>query len=402
MNRLARYTRSGTPTEDGPATVATALDPVTGLPVRIYRFAAAPVSGPGQLDHPCVPRLLEAGEDDEGGYLVTEQLRGARDLTSQPAGLDDATAAAVFETLAYLHDQEVVHGDATAHRVLRRGDDVWLAGVGVPWRPEGGPDADVRALARSLLALPGHGLSPAAQATLEAAVSEAPSAADVVRALDASDAPTSTPSARPAPTPAPAPTPPPVRAPDPAPAEAPTAAKAPAATDAQRTPAATGAPPPRFSKTPPPDVTYRSGETPLEQGRAVSTPASTTRPGRRALPRIWMLRALIAGAVVLAVLTAISQRPLPPPPAPSGPVTSIVVDVRIEPASAPPASLVIVSTPPGSRLSAGTTLGSVPRRVVFDAAGTWQVEARFQDRRSNTVTFTLPEERDVVLRFPSP
>jgi hypothetical protein len=46
-------------------------------------------------------------------------------------------------------------------------------------------------------------------------------------------------------------------------------------------------------------------------------------------------------------------------------------------------------------------LGTVPSRVMFDAEGRWQVQAHFLERRSEIVTFELPGDRDVVLRFPN-
>lgn len=120
---------------------------------------------------------------------------------------------------------------------------------------------------------------------------------------------------------------------------------------------------------------------------------------RRKRRRTWLLAALLVLAVVLAVVTAVARRPVPPPGA-SDPLSSFVVEVRIEPASLPPVSLVVIASPSGSRLDAGSVLGTVPRRVVFDAEGTWQVEGRFQDRRSETVTFRLPQDRAIVLAFP--
>lgn len=420
MNRTRRYSRSGAASRDGDVDVFGALDPVTGLPVRIYRFAGEPRLAPGQVEHPCLPRLLESGLDDEGGFVVTELLSGVRDLATQPGGLDDATAAAAFDALAHAHAQGVAHGDLQARRVLRRGDDVWLEGVGVPWRDGATAADDVRALAGALLALPGHALSGAGAAALRAALEDddAGSAA-IARALDqAAHAPSSRSpvgAQRPSDDPSEAPAPPHDAAPAPLPDAPPhvaadTHADTPADTPAipaapQTTPAAPTAPtaatPVRFSKTPPPGVEYRSGDTPLGDARAAPARPSASQSTQRQRRRLWLVAALLVGAVTLAVVTAVARRPVPPPAVASGPVTSIVVDVRIEPASLPPASLVIVASPPGSRLSAGTALGSVPRRVVFDAEGTWQIEARFQDRRSETVTFRLPDERSVVLRFPS-
>ena len=531
MNQTGRYARVGSPVQEGIATVTRALDPVTGLPVRVYRFDADPVPGAATLRHPSVVQVLAAGRDDDGGFLVADVIDGAAGLDTRPGGLDIATAAAALRALAAVHEHGVVHGDATARRVLRRGADVWLEGVGVPWRAAA-KDDDVRQLVQALLAVPGHALSSAAvehlraavavehvdagtladdlehlepsargattrvplpaatgaatmrsdpdlgepdpddetvahdDATTEAALDETPgddeasadetedepaddeaaddepaddeavedeavedeTVADEARADEADDeaardeaaadtqtdgvdtAPEPTDGSPPtvvrrrvatsdmAPEPVPLPgpivsrriagDPPPQASPAPAPQLRPTPPTPPAKTGS-------------FSKTPPPDVRYRVGETPLDERPAGGGRTAGPTGAQRQRRRTWMLAALLIGALVLAVVTAVARRPVPPPAPASGTVTSIVVDVRLEPASLPPASLVVVASPSGSRLRAGSALGTVPRRVVFDAEGTWQVEARFQDRRSETVTFRLPDEREIVLRFPA-
>ena len=624
MNKTGRYARVGAPQRDGDVSVVRALDPVTGLPVRVYRFEADPAPGAAAFRHPNAARVLEAGRDDDGGYAVAEVIDGAADLITRPGALDVATAAAAAAALAAAHDAGLVHGDPTSRRVLRRGGDVWLEGLGVPWRASD-PSDDVRRLASSLLEVPGHTLPPdAVDALSAAAADEHASAAALARSLDrlldplptdepddgpyddSYDEPLDEPDAEPldvpleepveepvedqvdepieepvdaatdepfdepfdeptddatgeadgeadgepldespdeptdepkddatdesireatveaideaideahvaphdralgephrqpitgardepadepgepedepepdvepdaelpfepddadasgstwdggetgsveldppdaappavvrrrvathdvAPEPVPPPgataqgrrdgaarsTPPlprpepprppvqrsePPRPHDPLPSVPPQRAR-PAAT-ASSTPAAT---PGTFSKTPPPDVTYRVGESPLDErqrtGGRTTEPTAAVRQRRRT----WMLAALLLGALVLAIVTAVARRPVPPPAEPLGSVTSIVVDVRIEPSTLPPASLVVLASPPGSRVSAGSALGTVPRRVVFDAEGTWQVEARFQERRSEVVTFRLPDEREVVLRFPA-
>jgi len=584
MNKTGRYARVGAPQRDGDVSVVRALDPVTGLPVRIYRFEGDPTPGAAGFRHPNAARVLEAGRDDEGGYVVAEVIDGAADLNARPGALDVGTAAAAAAALAAAHRSGVAHGDPTSRRVLRRGGDVWLEGLGVPWRAASASD-DVRRFASSLLDVPGHALPPAAVAVLHAAVEdETTSATAVARALDdllgplprddapdgapdgpldeafdealdeplddghgvpdggapaepyrepdavptdepedeptdeATDGPEDEPADEPedepadeavdeqvaattgdatagsiafavpaaadedafdvglddvpegeepdadstqepsatdgtdpdssagaaamvaldpadgappavvrrrvathdvGPEPAPPPGATPPRRPDGAARAAPprpepprppaprSAAPAqPEARAPQRAPSGTtsppghGATPGGFSKTPPPDVTYRVGESPLDERHASGGRTTESPPGVRQRRRTWMLAALLLGALVLAIVTAVARRPVPPPTGALGSVTSIVVDVRIEPASLPPASLVVVASPSGSRLSAGSALGTVPRRVVFDAEGTWQVEARFQNRRSEVVTFRLPDEREVVLRFP--
>ena len=474
MNRTRRYAPTGTPTQQGPASVVRAIDPVTGLPVRLYRFAADPVVGAKALDHPHVYKLIEAGSDDDGGFVVAHVVDGASHVAERPSALDDDTAVAATAALAAAARAGVVHGDLGPHRVHRRGDEVWLEGYGVPWAAGSLAD-DAAALAAGLAGLPGTALGPAVRGVLEAAAagdehdaealavavakarsapSRTPAAAvrepeeeaagghddevvsefastdvdgdtdtdvdtevdtdtevDVVVDVDANrdvddvlvqgddDATPPAPPYRAAPVPiVPDPvTPDPVR-PDPWARDprAPDVSKAQVEASEARAMRSTGG----FSKQPPPDVSYRSGETPEKPTRTGGGSTGRRRDAHRQRRRTWLLAALVVLALVLALVTAIARRPVPPPAAAGGPVTAIVVDVRIEPASLPPASLVVVASPPGSQHTAGSRLGTVPRRVVFDAEGTWQVEGRFQERRSAIVTFELPAQRDVVLRFP--
>ncbi len=448
MSPPKRYTRSGEPVRQGPATVVRAVDPVTGLPVRLYRFPGQPVEGAEALRHAHVLRVLEAGQDEEGGYVVAHLVDGASDVQQRPALLDDATAVAATAALAEAARQGVVHGDLGPHRLHRHGEDVWLEGYGVPWS-DGSPDEDVRRLALGLGAVDGHALSPAVCIALEAATTgdtgdaaslaasvaaaaaaarrTAPTAAatgtssrrapearfdDTVLEVD-DDAETSDSGASgsaaganvtpvpPATDAATIPVPPAVGSPrTPVPPASDTATPEPPAVDAASTPA----PPTRdsgsFRKGPPPGVTYRTGEAPATSSHGGSPGARVANQDGTRRRRTWLLAALVVLAVVLAVVTAVARRPVPPPAGASGPLSSFVVDVRIEPASLPPVSLVVITSPSGSRLSAGSVLGTVPRRVVFDAEGTWQVQGRFQERRSETVTFRLPQDREIVLAFP--
>ncbi len=461
MNRTRRYAPTGTASQQGPASVVRAIDPVTGLPVRLYRFAADPVAGAAALDHPHVYKVLEIGSDDDGGFVVAHLVDGANHVAERPGGLDDDTAVAATAALAAAARAGIVHGDLGPHRVHRRGDDVWLEGYGVPWA-DGSLADDAAALAAGLAGLPGNALGAAVRGALEAAAAGAePDAEALAEAVaKASAAPAPTPAAvlrevedevpgghdeaaddavaftdsdgdggldpddvlvqgdddasastpypaaplpivpdpvrpdpRPPIPPAPDPRPPTPPVPDPRP---PSASEAQAEASEARAVRSTGG----FSKQPPPDVSYRSGETPEKPTRTGNGSSARRRESHRQRRRTWLLAALVVLALVLALVTAIARRPVPPPAAAGGTVTAIVVDVRIEPASLPPASLVVVASPPGSQHTAGSRLGTVPRRVVFDAEGTWQVEGRFQERRSAVVTFELPAQRDVVLRFP--
>ncbi len=441
-----RYTRSGEPVQQGPVSVVRALDPVTGLPVRLYRFPGQPLAGAEALRHAHVLRVLEAGHDDDGGYVVSHLVDGTSNVMERPALLDDAAAVAATAALAEAAHQGVVHGDLGPHRLHRRGEDVWLEGYGVPWA-DGSLDDDLRQFALALSGLHGHALSPAVRIALEAAttddagdaatfaasVAAAATAArrtppslvgtdassrrepdarfdDVVLEVDDAsetaegDASGSAAAASVTPAPDASPgaragaAPPSPRSARPDPPGAVTAP--PAAADGAATPVPSTHDSGSFRKGPPPGVTYRTGETPVASSHGSSPHLHLPSNERTRRRRTWLLAALLVLAVVLAVVTAVARRPVPPPPGASGPLSSFVVEVRIEPTSLPPVSLVVIASPGGSRLGAGSVLGTVPRRVVFDAEGTWQVQGRFQDRRSETVTFRLPQDREIVLPFP--
>lgn len=79
-----------------------------------------------------------------------------------------------------------------------------------------------------------------------------------------------------------------------------------------------------------------------------------------------------------------------------------LVDVRVDPTNLPPVSLVVDASPDGSGYRPGTIIGSVPRRVAFDANGTWVVHAQFQGRSSERVTLHVPDDVVITLAFPEP
>lgn len=158
---------------------------------------------------------------------------------------------------------------------------------------------------------------------------------------------------------------------------------------------------PGFVKDLPPGATYRPGNL---DGALRPAPIRLDRhdeSGRRRRswrgPALLLLLVLVAGTA--AYMAVLAQRGNRQAVAGSGSV-SHVVDVRVDPANLPPVSLVVDQSPSGSSFRAGTVIGSVPRRVVFDATGTWVVHAAFQDRTSDRVTLRVPEDRAITLTFP--
>jgi len=76
------------------------------------------------------------------------------------------------------------------------------------------------------------------------------------------------------------------------------------------------------------------------------------------------------------------------------------IDVSVLPTNLPPVSLVVDESPEGSTFRPGTVMGSVPRKVTFDVAGTWVVHAVFRDRITDSVTVVVPDDQAITLVFP--
>lgn len=157
---------------------------------------------------------------------------------------------------------------------------------------------------------------------------------------------------------------------------------------------------PGFVKALPPGATYRHGN--LDEGLRPAPirldrqeVAATHRRSWRG-PALLLLVLLVAG--LASYLTLISQ---PQNGAGTTPGTLFPVDVRVEPGNLPPIQMIVDQSPPGSTYAPGTVMGSVPRRVTFDAVGTWVVHGRFQDDVTPSVTVSVPEVSSITLSFPT-
>jgi hypothetical protein len=119
-------------------------------------------------------------------------------------------------------------------------------------------------------------------------------------------------------------------------------------------------------------------------------------PPPRPFSRLAATSALSLALAWLALATWGSVERAAPAPAID---EAIVLDVAVRPAGHPPAALVVVAAPPGSRHAPGTVLGSVPNRVLIDRAGEWRFVAHFADRSSAVVAANLPARGAVTLDF---
>lgn len=378
-------------------------DPVTGLPVMRYRFAGAPTLRPGMAAPSGAWRVLRVEERDGRTTLDLETAAGAEPLDRHPSAVDDAVVEAAVTTLRLARSCGAVHGDLGPQRLWRRGAQVWIEGYGVRWRDDADAGSDARDLAAGLLRLPGTRLSAAARARLAAILD----AGDV----DASAAAQPPPGAE--------------------------VAVAPAAGTAAPPGAAEDAAARRVVRGPPPGSVVRRGGTgvlPLVARVAQqwwSRTATSTGPlierlggsARRLRVRgptavvggtadePWAglrpdVRRRLAIALLIASLTWVGLVSWSERAAPSGrpaaAATGQVVDVTVVPTGQPPVSLVVVASPPGSSLTPGSVIASVPGKVWLDLDGRWSFEARFGERRSPTVDLVLPFERALQLAFPSP
>lgn len=165
------------------------------------------------------------------------------------------------------------------------------------------------------------------------------------------------------------------------------------------------APPPEgaFVKNLPPGATYRAGtlEDALRPAPIRLDGDIDGRARRRSLRGPALLLLLVLALALGSFLALRAQRSSGLGNVEAGTVRHLV-DVRVTPGNLPPVSLVVDRSPDGSLYSPGTIIGSVPRRVAFDANGVWVVHAQFQGRSSESVTLRVPDESVITIAFPEP
>ena len=463
--------------ERGGVTTHEAVDPLTGLPVLVYRFSSSPNAGLRDLESENIPGLLSIdtsdAEDDKAevvvAYFKEYEVLSAPLSVPVPTLLLDSARALKDAALA-----GVVHGDIHPGRFLASRDHVLVEGFGIPWNgedsiyraPEGKSSfaGDVYAWAKSVLELSGDSLDGATKtlftSCLNADPDERPAASELYASLKVKGAehkpvaPTFADAELTFPVdeaPAKRPVEPPTDAPfdfsaaapseeESSPASSPAYAPPPRATAPAAPPKAswdkqwaevedgpelmlsdpgerykvgaaasartTEAKAKPFVKDLPPGATSRPGEanTGLRPGAIqeysfdVQPPVD---PRRRRL--IIMLLLLFVSAAVLAYLAFFWQQRRAAVPAPAASTVGYIVDAAIGPADLPPVDLYVVASPPGSRTPPGALVSRLSppgRRVALDKAGTWQLQARFEDRASEIVTFQVPQDRSVSFTIP--
>ncbi len=155
-----------------------------------------------------------------------------------------------------------------------------------------------------------------------------------------------------------------------------------------------------FVKAPPPGATYRAGN--LDESMRAAPirfdVGALPTKRRRAYRGPLLLALLLAVTALASYLAVLSQRASRTELV--GGTIGHVIDVQVLPDNLPPVSLVVSRSPSGSAYAAGTIIASVPRRVRFDANGQWTVHATFQGRRSEPLSFIVPDDSVIVLNFP--
>ncbi len=440
MAQVARYQPQRLFAEHDAVKTFHGLDPLTGLPVLIYRFAGRPTAKVGELKSEAIPAILTSNVESGRGQLVVAYARGYEPLHGsvaphEVAGLLRDSAAALYDAAR----TSVVHGDLRPERFLKANDHVMVEGYGVPWAawdaasefsaPEriGGASAksDVFSWARSVQFLAGRHL-PKEVADLIAACLDAdpkrrPNAETIYKRLvepevepiqeekspfddlDFSPAEEETFSNNP------------FRAPN-QPGRKGTVAVLPdkdAATPqlgaVRSTKVARGSGSGESLSDP-------AADDPFGFGTFDERPRSTLSRGARGR-RTALLIALVIGLLVLGALAFFNRTSVGEAVSTAldigvsavlGVFTGIgrsdtsgayLVNVEMVPANLE-AQLFIVESPAGSSLPSGRPISIVPGSTVLDRTGLWRLQAQVGERRSEIEEVRVPEERTVTFTVP--
>lgn len=182
MSGRIRYQAQSVVSEQAGVTAYSGVDPVTGLPVLIYRFRGTPDPALARLDSEYLPRLLAWRDDGDSGVMVVAWSSAL--VPAKAADLDNARLLDAARALADAAAAGLTHGDLTPARFMLAGNSVVLEGFGVPWHSGASTAADVRAWAGSVLEL-GYRAHDGVKALLEdiAAGSSQPAAAELLEQL---------------------------------------------------------------------------------------------------------------------------------------------------------------------------------------------------------------------------
>jgi hypothetical protein len=403
MSIPERYRSLGMFAERQGATTLEGIDSVTGLPVLIYKFEGRPLAEPGQIASEGVPAILWSAGENGLGRLVAALAPGWRRRRSadgplRPAELLDASLALRDAAAAGLS-----HGDLRPERLLHSGSRLQIEGFGVPWRPAPGPftapeaenlataAGDVWALAAIVKAVGTTVWDDTISAVLELCLSpdpgDRPTAEELYLALErlvpeAESAESAAPSG------------PPAASGEPGAGGAGQAGVAPASAVDRGSSGGSAAPAPK--------ATGEGQDRPATKDSALNGADDWVDndvdggDGRR---RLALLAVLMTAVVVLALLAVYGPRG--GNAAVGREATVYVVEVFVAPDDLPPVTIHLLSSPPGSSLARGDRLGTAPRHLALDRAGTWVFQGSLQERRSEPVEIRVPEQRSLTLTIPT-
>lgn len=450
-----RFQPSSEGQEESAVRVTPGTDRHTSLPVLIYEFEGESPAPRADLEN--LPDIVESGFEEGRGWAVTSLPPGTRRWSQSEGPFSPAQLLSAVRAFREAAESELVHGDIRPERLLLVHDDksapppgrrVTIEGFGIPWKPDRNPftapesdgtatpAADVWALATVLQTTGFEPDDATVQAVLEqcrAADPELrPTAEELAEALEQLIGPSSS---------------------DPeedsgrtevaafeetaVPEEASGRAEAAGAGEpsdpeetsgpeegvvagssedafAQEDEAAAEVPAGFWTERVTTSNDDRTGESqppraerPVVTGRLSPTPspldndaaeAAETAGGNRNRPVL--LAGLMAAVVILALLSFFWPGGSNAPANVTREATIYVVEVTVSPDDLPPVTVHLVSAPAGSSLAGGDRLGTAPRHLALDRAGTWAFRGSLGGRVSETIEIQVPDERSLELTIP--
>jgi hypothetical protein len=413
MDAPDRYRPVAQPEEFSGVVRVEGIDPVNGLPVLIYDFEGDPLLAVGELESDHVPRILWSGHAAGRGRIVAAIPSDRRPVDASadgpllPEQLLDVVRALRDAARAGRQQSGVVHGDLRPDRLILSGGRLLVEGFGVPWAarpgpfqpPEssaGSPEGDVWSLAAVIRrlgwSLRDETIAAVIEQCLDPDPAARPTAEELCLALEALVA----------------------RALEKAPDEPTETTGRSDSTEQWRSDAsqAAGVAGPAEGRNEQSRTTIEPAEpagtaaagvhetTVAEPAASGAGSSSDREPPDERRRRLTLLGLLMTAVVVLALLAVFGPRGGGVPAVGSLETTVYVVEVVVTPEDLPPVTIHLVSSPPGSALARGVVLGTAPRHLALDRAGTWSFRGSLADRFSEVVEIEVPKDRSLTLTIP--